>query len=149
MTGSGKPAIRLLLIALCLATHPGCRSQAPQPTLGERLQGNWSCERSIREDAFLRSDRATLEILETSIKYSYDSRWECADSTAASGGIGSCAGTEPQGRNGYFEGVFLSEDDSLILRDAAETVSARNVRADGFDLIVGGLDYPMVRNPAP
>jgi hypothetical protein len=126
----------------------GCQTQNNEPPVSDRLQGNWVCDRVVREGGFDRSDKASLEILDASIRYAYDSHWDCAVSDTAPDGSKNpdCTAEPPKGRQGYFEGVFTMEGDSLKVKDASDTVSYRNLRADSFEFLVNGMAYPMERN---
>jgi hypothetical protein len=118
------------------------------PALAERLQGNWGCDRKTRDGEYLRTDLASLEVRQTSIKYGFSSTWECDTFIAIADGsrIPECKSARPQDRIGYFEGIFEAVGDSLKVVDGTDTLSFRNV-GDGFlDFLINGLTYPMTRN---
>jgi len=57
-----------------------------------------------------------------------------------------CPGTPPDPLGGYFEGDFTDIGDSLVLRDATDTVSFRNITDSAFTFVVNGIAFPMRRN---
>lgn len=137
------------LSAACLsaALLAGCGEPDRTP-LAERLQGNWGCRRTVVQEQFLRTDRAGLEVNQTSIKYSYDSHWECDTLANDAKGISraGCAAAAPTGRSGYFEGVFTASGDSLIVKDGTDTLMFRNVTDRTLEFGINGLTYPLTRN---
>jgi hypothetical protein len=136
------------MASLAVLSAAGCGSQDDEPSISDRLQGNWVCDRVIREGEFDRTDKASLEILDASIRYAYESHWECAVSDTVPDGSGTpaCATEPPRGRQGYFEGVFAMKGDSMEVEDASDTVSYRDLRADSLGFVVNGTIYPMKRN---
>ncbi|MDB5106911.1 MAG: hypothetical protein JWP91_4600 [Fibrobacteres bacterium] len=136
-----KWGLPLLLIA-------ACGHQDPPPPLGDRLQGNWRCEREYPEGEFQRADTVALEINSTSIRYSYRVRRECRIFRTEPDGsrIPSCLEPRPEDRAGYFEGVFRPVGDSLVIPESPDTLAFRDVSGDAFVLGVGGLAFPMTRN---
>ena len=125
----------------------GC-GQPDQAPLAERLQGNWGCLRTVVQEEFLRTDRASLEVNQTSIKYAYESYWECDTLANDAKGLSraACEAAAPSGRSGYFEGIFTASGNSLRVVDGTDTLSFRNVTDRTFELGVNGLAYPMTRN---
>jgi hypothetical protein len=130
-----------------IVSTSGCGHE-DRPSAAEGIQGNWACDRVIREGEFDRTDKATLEILNASIRYSYDTHWDCALTVPAPDGSETpdCAAEPPKGRQGYFEGTFSMDGDSLDAKDASDTLSYRNLQADSFEFVVNGMAYPMKRN---
>lgn len=136
------PVSAFLAIAAMLATACGTHDDPPTlgPTLGKRLAGNWYYERNYPDQGFLRTDRASLDIYQTTIHLNYGISWRC-DS------IGPCPPGEPPNAYGnYFEGSFRDLGDSLALQDATDTVAFRNLTDTGFTLLINGrLGFPMRR----
>ena len=126
----------VLLLALLASA---CGTHDDGETLSERLQGNWTYSRIYPDQGFIRTDNATLAVYKTTIQYSVYVAWEC-DTT------GPCPGTPPDPLGGYFEGDFTDIGDSLVLRDATDTVSFRNITDSAFTFVVNGIAFPMRRN---
>jgi hypothetical protein len=149
---TGRLAAILSAAVLCAAILSaallaGC-GEPDRASLPDRLQGNWSCLRTVAQDGFLRTDQATLELYRTSIKYAYDSHWVCDTLANDAKGISraACEASAPSGLWGYFEGVFTASGDSLQVRDGTDTLAFRNVTDRTFEFDVNGLTYPMTRN---
>jgi hypothetical protein len=122
-----------------LALACGPHEDEDPPTLGERLAGNWYCERSYPDQGFLRTDRASMDVYRTTLHLNFGVSWSC-DS------VGPCPGEPPDTYGSYFEGVFRDLGDSLALQDAADTVAFRNVTDSGLTLVINGrLTFPLRR----
>jgi hypothetical protein len=132
----------------CLWLLPGCGPEDPGPTLAERLQGHWKCERKSRVGEYERSDLASLEVQPSSIKYSYNILWDCKTFAADSGGaqVPDCRTPKPEDHGGYFEGVYTAVGDSLELMDATDTLEFRDLKAESFNFIINGSVFPMARD---
>lgn len=131
--------ITLAAAALLACLVSGCGTHDDPPTLGERLRGNWICHHVYPDQGFLRTDDAAMAVYQRSIQYSDIAKWEC-DS------VGPCPGAPPNALGGYFEGIFTDLGDSLVLQDATDTVSFKDVTDDSFTFVVDGIAFPMRRN---
>jgi hypothetical protein len=123
-------AVLVLVLAACSTYHE---------SLAERLQGNWVCQHVYPDQGFTRTDHATLAVYRTTIQYTVNTAWECDSADA-------CPGDPPVARGGYFEGIYTDLGDSLVLRDASDTVAFRSVTGSSFTFIVNGISFPMQRN---
>ncbi len=134
-------------MAFMAVAGTGC-THSEDRSVPERLQGNWGCRRSFRDGEFLRSDRASLEVIQTSLKYAYSSHWDCDSLALDPHGApwGPCSADPPEDRSGYFEGVFKAVGDSLAVPDGTDTLSFRNLKAGSVDMVVNGLKYAMIRS---
>jgi hypothetical protein len=132
----GWAAGAAILLALLAA---GCGTHDDPPTLGERLRGNWKCHHVYPDQGFLRTDDATMAVYQRTIQYTDIAKWEC-DS------VGPCPGDPPNALGGYFEGIFQDLGDSLVLQDATDTVSFKDVTDDSFTFVADGIAFPMQRN---
>ena len=117
----------------------GCGTDDDPPTLGERLRGNWMCHHVYPDLGFLRTDDATMAVYQRTIQYTDIAKWECDT-------VGPCPGTPPNATGGYFEGIFQDLGDSLVLQDATDTVSFKDVTDDSFTFVADGIAFPMHRN---
>lgn len=146
LNGSGVPRVRRFARSLAARLPAAyslmilaCGPHEDPPTLGERLAGNWYCERSYPDQGFLRTDRASMDVYQTTIHLNFGISWSC-DS------LGPCPGEPPDTYGGYYEGIFRDLGDSLALQDAADTVAFRNVTDTGFTLVINGrLSFPLRR----
>jgi hypothetical protein len=128
-----RRAIALAFLITACGTHDD------PPTLGEELAGNWYYEQTFPDQGFLRTERASLDIISTTLHLNYGISWSC-DS------IGPCPGKPPDAYGGYFEGIFRDLGDSLALQDPADTVAFRNVTDTSFTLVINGrLNFPLRR----
>jgi hypothetical protein len=108
--------------------------------LAERLQGNWSYQRTFPDQGYTRREYATMEVNRTSIKYNYGIFWDCDPP-------GPCPGA-PDPKSDFFEGIFRDLGDSLALQDGKESLGFRDITDDSFTFIVSGLSFPMRRTGA-
>jgi hypothetical protein len=136
-----RPALALAFFLAACGTReepPSVIVQDPR-TLGEKLRGNWYCERNYPDQGFLRTDRASMDVYLTTMHMNYNVAWMC-DS------LGPCPGEPPDGYGGYFEGIFRDLGDSLALQDAPDTVAFRNVTDSVCTLVINGRsDFPLRR----